>query len=95
MKIPTALSTILLAEIWRKYIVRVSVSTTAIRIIRSSDFSLLDKGLEVGILSVLASADYPKMDAVENPSPQELAYPPTSIVINSCMVLLFHYFTLQ
>jgi len=42
----------------------------------------LGGGLELGILIVLASNDFLKIDLVESPPSLDLPYPPTSITVN-------------
>ena len=44
--------------------------------------SLLGGGLELGILSVLVSKDFSKIDLVRSPPSLTLPYPPTSIKVN-------------
>ena len=42
-----------------------------------------DGGLELGILSVLVSKDFPKIDLVRSPPSLALPYPPTSIMVKT------------
>ena len=44
--------------------------------------SLLGGDLELGILSVLASNDFPKIDLVKSPQSLALPYPSKSITVN-------------
>jgi len=43
---------------------------------------MLGGALELGMLSVLGSNDFPKIDLVKSPPSLDLPYPPTSIMVN-------------
>jgi hypothetical protein len=57
-------------------------NASSLIITEGMDTSLLDGGLELGILSVMDSNDFPKIDLVIRPPSLVLLYPPTSIMVN-------------